>query len=408
MAHQRSPPQACPKLIAQDEIDPLTRGNIDKLREVREKVVRNVSLQAATYKSVVTPLADAQHAIEDSYGVIEMLKYAAPDDCTRQASEEANHLWDQAWSEFNNDHNVYLLLQAVKDRNKDLEAEHAKYLDELLADFLRCVHGRLPHEGIVDFLERRNRIDSLRNEYTRNIREASGGMWFAEADLDGVLEQDRSRFRNATTRDSDDCFVKLTYSDFSAVMRYAKDSDVRKRLYVVYYSKNAENRAILKNVMMLRDQNARQLGYSSHAAYRLERRLAKSTQWVYNFLDQLEESLYPKAVDEVNSLLVTAGALHDGNEGTTVGTADTPSLPPWDYPYLKRLALTASLWTTSSSLSISRSMWSSRVCLISSQIASRCTLKRFVTPKSGTRQSKRGRSGTRDQINRKTSLDVST
>lgn len=57
-------------------------------------------------------------------------------------------------------------------------------------------------------------------------------------------------------------------------------------------------------------------------------------------MDQLEESLYPKAVDEVNSLLVTAGALHDGNEGTTVGTADTPSLPPWDYPYLKRLALT--------------------------------------------------------------------
>lgn len=227
MAHQRSVPQACPKLIAQDEIVPLTRGNIDKLREVREKVVRNVSLQAATYKSVVTPLADAQHAIEDSYGVMEMLKYAAPDDRTRQASEEANHLWDLAWSEFNNDHDVYLLLQAVKDRNKDLEAEHAKYLDELLADFLRCGHGRLPYEGIADFLERRNRIDSLRNEYTRNIREASGGMWFAEADLDGVpywskTDPDSVTLRSLhnerkTTRDSDDCFVKLTYSDFSAV-----------------------------------------------------------------------------------------------------------------------------------------------------------------------------------------------
>lgn len=29
--------------------------------------------------------------------------------------------------------------------------------------------------------------------------------------------------------------MKLTYSDFSAVMRYAKDLDVRKRLYVAYY-----------------------------------------------------------------------------------------------------------------------------------------------------------------------------
>lgn len=143
MAHQRSPPQACPKLIAQDEIVPLTRGNIDKLREVREKVVRNVSLQAATYKSVVTPLADAQHAIEDSYGVIEMLKYAAPDDRTRQASEEANHLWDQAWNEFNNDHNVYLLLQAVKDRNKDLEAERGGIGSTAYATNTQETSGRL-------------------------------------------------------------------------------------------------------------------------------------------------------------------------------------------------------------------------------------------------------------------------
>lgn len=45
------------------------------MRETREKVVRDVSVQAAMCKNVVQPLADAEHAIEDTVGMIEILKY---------------------------------------------------------------------------------------------------------------------------------------------------------------------------------------------------------------------------------------------------------------------------------------------------------------------------------------------
>lgn len=102
MAHQHLSPPPCPDLIAQDEM-------------------------------------------------IEMLKYAAPNEGTRHASEEAHKLWNQAWGEFNHYDGIYHLLQAVKDRSENLPAEPAKYLNELLADFLRCSHGR--------YLKNRNLID---------------------------------------------------------------------------------------------------------------------------------------------------------------------------------------------------------------------------------------------------------
>lgn len=59
---------------------------------------------------------------------------------------------------------------------------------------------------------------------------------------------------------------------------------------------------------MLRDlkMHAR-LGYSSYAAYRLERRLAKSSCWGYGFMDKLEYTLFLQAVREVKSLLAIAG-----------------------------------------------------------------------------------------------------
>lgn len=36
---------------------------------------RRISVQAAMCKNVVQPLADAEHAIEDTVGMVEMLKY---------------------------------------------------------------------------------------------------------------------------------------------------------------------------------------------------------------------------------------------------------------------------------------------------------------------------------------------
>lgn len=87
IAHQHLPPQPCPDLIAQDEIIPITIRNINKLWETRENMVRDVSVQAAMCKNVVQPLADAEHAIEDTVGMIEMLKYAAPNEYQRSFSE---------------------------------------------------------------------------------------------------------------------------------------------------------------------------------------------------------------------------------------------------------------------------------------------------------------------------------
>lgn len=60
------------------------------------------------------------------------------------------------------------------------------------------------------------------------------------------------------------------------------------------HTKNPENVDIFKkNEIMLRDLKMHaQLGYSSYAAYRLERRLAKSSRWGYRFMDMLEYTLF--------------------------------------------------------------------------------------------------------------------
>ncbi|KAI5237509.1 zincin [Aureobasidium subglaciale] len=338
------PPQPCPKLISTHEILPLTKQQINTSRRVRDKVIGSVTPSEATYETVVRPLANAQHAVQHSVGVIETYLYAAPDAETREAAQEAMSLWNGYATELNSCHGLYTLLQAVKDRNEVLDAESTRYLDHMLAGFIRCGHGSLDPAQIVEYTERSNTIEHLCNKFCQNVRNASDGIWLSKAELDGVPEPDLIQFKTAaeaildSSQDNDkpdrkEYFVSSSRHNSLTVLQYAKSSKVRKRMCIANHSKLPEHLALFKEIVLLRDKNARLLGYLSHAAYRVERSLAKTTTWVNNFMDRLEHNLLPRGKMELEQIIALKIKHTSGSEYVP-STIDV-----WDFQFWKRLAL---------------------------------------------------------------------
>jgi metallopeptidase MepB len=70
----------------------VTRANIDSLHTIRNEIVRDVKVENATFENVVRPLANAQHAVEESSGMIAVLRYASPEAAARKAAEQARNL----------------------------------------------------------------------------------------------------------------------------------------------------------------------------------------------------------------------------------------------------------------------------------------------------------------------------
>ncbi|KAI4848841.1 zincin, partial [Aureobasidium sp. EXF-8845] len=327
-----------------DEILSLTRQQIGTLRKIREGIVRDVSIFEATYDTVIRPLADAQHDIQHSVGVIEMLLYAAPEAETREVAQIALGLWNKYFTEFNGCHGLYVIAKVVKDRDETLDKECTRYLDRMLAGFIRCGHGRLNPKQIVQYVQRANTIDDLCDEFTRNVRNASSGIWLSNTELEVVPEPDLIAFRTAAEElgtsgqskvasNSKEFFVALSQHNVLAVLQYAKSPGVRKRMYIANRSKLPEHLALFKDIILLRDTNARQLGYKSHAAFRLEQTLAKTTSWVYDFMDQLENDLLPRGKREIQQLLALKAKDFPVQESVT-NTIDV-----WDFQYWKRRAL---------------------------------------------------------------------
>lgn len=87
--------------------------------------------------------------------------------------------------------------------------------------------------------------------------------------------------------------LRVTFKspDVSTTLRYATCSGTRERIYAVNSGKCPQNGPLLKEVIVLRDEAARLLGYSNHAELRLQDRMHHSIDAVKSFLADMHKVL---------------------------------------------------------------------------------------------------------------------
>jgi len=92
------------------------------------------------------------------------------------------------------------------------------------------------------------------------------------------------------------------------------------------HPEKAENRPVVLEIVRLREERAKLLGYSSHAEYELEERMAKTPAKVRSFLKELLEVTYKKAKKEIKDIADFAKEKY-GHE----------KLEPWDLDFYQNL-----------------------------------------------------------------------
>ena len=85
-----------------------------------------------------------------------------------------------------------------------------------------------------------------------------------------------------------------------AVLRFAVKADTRKRVYVAHANRCNENIPLFREVVILRDEAARLLGYSCHAALVVENKMAQTSETVHSMLNTLQKGLMPGGLRELD------------------------------------------------------------------------------------------------------------
>lgn len=152
------------------------------------------------------------------------------------------------------------------------------------------------------FKEIKKRLSQLSIEFQKNLNEENGGIWFSLKELDGVPEDVLSGLPKGEGENEGKVKLSFKYPDLWPTLKYAKNAETRKRVSIANENKCNQNIPLFKEAMVLRDEAARLLGYPNHAAFRIEDKMAKTTETVDSFLGDLRSRLAAGGLKEIEKL----------------------------------------------------------------------------------------------------------
>ena len=106
--------------------------------------------------------------------------------------------------------------------------------------------------------------------------------------------------------------ITLDLPVYTAVMKYANNRELRRKLFIDYHSRCAGNSAYnnetnVLRIAELRAQRASLLGYPDYASLVLEERMAETSEKVMDFLNKLLAKAKPQAIKELEELKAFSG-----------------------------------------------------------------------------------------------------
>jgi len=229
-----------------------------------------------------------------------------------------------------------LLFARVKAVNEqrgelDLDAEQRHLLEETYLDFVRG-GADLSAEDQARMREINTRLSTLGLTFGDNVlAETNRYQLFIEDEEDlaglppGVIEGAASA---AAEAGQDGKWLFTTHRpSIYPFLQNAENRELREQLFTAYITRGDhgdeyDNKAILSEILTLRAEKAKLLGYRNHADFILERRMAKTPEAVYELLDDL---WYPSlGVAREEAATLQAAIEEDGFDF---------KLEPWDWRY---------------------------------------------------------------------------
>lgn len=193
----------------------------------------------------------------------------------------------------------------------NLDQEEARLLDKTYKMFVRN-GAKLSEQQKQELREIDKKLSTLSLHFSDNSLAATNEFQLFvedEGKLKGlpeaVIEAAKSEAKEAGRDDA--WLFTLQYPSFIPVMTYLEDRKIREEMHRAFSSRcflgdKNDNKEIVLEIVRLRDQRARLLGYKNHASFILEERMASTPERVYNFLDDLFKHAEQPAKNEIKEL----------------------------------------------------------------------------------------------------------
>jgi metallopeptidase MepB len=273
------------------------------------------------------PILQDENALSES-SYLGWFNACSPSEELRNASTEVDKLFREAKVRRFTGQDIFQLVQAISDRGEPLDEEDQLSLAKLREQFRNNGLGFGDEVSETRMTQISGRIKEISQAYVRNLDSNTAGLWLSMDELDGLPQSYLKRWK----ADGDKRWVDFKTPNLLAIFRNAKNPEVRRRYWTEWENRfRDDNGPLQKEMVCLRDEAARLMGYAHHASRREADRML-NTETVQKFLSQLQEVLKTLAEERLKALSKIKAGLFAEVEG-----AGPPGIFKWDEWYFSQL-----------------------------------------------------------------------
>jgi len=252
-----------------------------------------------TIDNTLVPYDDAVRNLASAGYFAGLMQQVHPEEAFRDKAEEMTRKVSAAATALALNQDVYHALSALDVSKADAATRY--YVNRQLLEFRLA--GVDKDEATRNKIKDLNdKLTELQSKFDRNISDGQRSVTITDAkELDGMPADYIARHKPGP-----DGKITITtdYPDYLPALKFAKSTDLRRRLYVEFLNRAyPTNKGVLTDMIRTRDEIANTLGYKSWADYNAADKMIGNGQHIAQFISELNAADRPIADREFQMLL---------------------------------------------------------------------------------------------------------
>ncbi|MGY3925200.1 oligopeptidase A [Aeromonas jandaei] len=320
--------------IQPDHVQPaVTQAIADCKQKIKDVLAHT---EPHTWDSLIAPLEEVNDRLARIWSPVSHLNSVLNSEPLRAAHDACLPLLSEFQTYVGQHEGLYQAYLALSESDDfpRLGGAQRKEIQNTLRDFRLSGIG-LPAEAQQRYGEIQARLSELASRFSNNVLDATQG-WHKlvadEAELAGLPESVLAAARQmAEFKGKEGWLFTLDIPSYLPVMMYADNRELRAEMYEAFTTRASDqgpnagkwdNSAIMTELLTLRSELARLLGFANYAELSLATKMADKTSQVVDFLTDLAAKSLPQGKAELEEIRAFAAEQHGQSE-----------LAAWDIAY---------------------------------------------------------------------------
>ena len=277
---------------------------LQHIEENKKKIEELLKQKEKSYSNFVKPYQLIHERLNWLFQPIAHLNYVKNSEITQKVYSELLPKITEYYTSLEQDERLYRAFKDIYEREKDnLNQEQKKVLENLIRDFELSGVG-LEKEKRDRIKEINIKLSQLQNQYAQNLLNATNQYELIIENFEDVRELPETELEKAKIEKDGKTVYRFTLQQPSYIsyMTYGSNRELREKLYKAYTTRAPENEKLIEEILALRDEKAKLLGFKNYAELSLKTKMAESPEEVIQFLENLAEKSKPQAKREYEEL----------------------------------------------------------------------------------------------------------